>query len=276
MIPFIFYENNDFFLLYKPARWSCNNTSINTNIKEYPKHNKNIILFIKFILKNNFNQRTFRYGLMHRLDIETSGCVIVVKNNIGYNNFYKIIHKEKKIKKIYLCLTNYNENIDNKNFIIKPIDCIRDHQIKYVSSKCFVTLKKNKKNIAASYYYKITDLIDKNNNKYSLFYVVIFTGKTHQIRVHMKSIGCPLVSDPQYLDHKLLLENRKIIDRCFLHNIYYGFNYNNEDLEFIIPLQQDLLNGLNKLKPINKKKYDVYKIPKKIIKLNLEYNIFKN
>lgn len=203
---------------------------------------------------------------MNRLDIETSGCVLVVKNKLGYNNIFKLLHVEKKIKKIYICLTNYNENINKQNYIIKPIDCIKDIQIKYVSSKCFITNKTNNKYIASSYYYKITDLIDIYNNKYSLFYVVIFTGRTHQIRIHMKSIGCPLVSDPQYLDNKLLQKNKQIIRRCFLHNIYYGFNYNNEDLEFIIPLQKDLLDCLNNLK--STKKYDVYKIPKKLIKLN--------
>ena len=262
--PYILYENEDIILLYKPSYWSCN-TAINTNkYYKYPKNNKFIILFLKFIIKILFYNKKFPFGLMNRLDIETSGAVIVAKNKLGYNNILDLLHKKKDIKKIYVCLTNYNDLINNENYIKNSIDCIKDIQIKYVSSKCFITTKNNKKYIALSYYYKIRDLIDSDGNKYSLFYVVIFTGKTHQIRIHMKNIGCPIVSDPQYLDDDLLKQNKKIINRCFLHNIYYGFNYNNENLEFIIPLQKDLLDCLNKLKS---KKYDIYKIPKKLIKL---------
>jgi hypothetical protein len=85
----------------------------------------------------------------------------------------------------------------------------------------------------------------------------------------MNSIGCPLVSDSQYLDNNLLQKNKKIINRCFLHNIYYEFNYNNKNVKFTIPLQNDLLDCLQKLKPINKKNYDVYNIPTKLKKLTL-------
>jgi 23S rRNA pseudouridine1911/1915/1917 synthase len=262
--PYIIYENNEYILLYKPPGWSCNTEINNRLYKEYPINNKFIILFIKFILKTNYTKNKFRSGLMNRLDIETSGAVIVVKNKIGFDKMLNIVHKQKNICKIYLCLAN-NNFIKKKLHIEKGIECNRDKTIKYMKSYCYPTNKDNKKYYANSFFYKIKNLVDNENNDYTLFFVRIFTGKTHQIRVHMNSIGHPLVADPQYLDKDTYKKNIELVPRCFLHNIYYEFKYDNELKKFIIPVPDDLLECLNKLK--SKTKYDIYKIPDELILL---------
>ena len=57
----------------------------------------------------------------------------------------------------------------------------------------------------------------------------IYSGKKHQIRIHALSMGNPLVSDPKYIDEKTLLENKQLVLRLFLHNIYYKYIYDGEE-----------------------------------------------
>ena len=91
---------------------------------------------------------------MNRLDLETSGCVFVVKNKIGFNKIFKLIHSKKEITKIYLCLTN-NTNNNNMNLINKPINCDTEKSNYHVKSQCFITNSINKKYNATSVFYKI-------------------------------------------------------------------------------------------------------------------------
>ena len=246
--PKILYETPEYFLLYKPPFWSCTTNKILSYYKEYPLHNKLIILYILFKLSNRFriSDRKYPVGLMNRLDIETSGVVFVAKNDTGFNKLFKIIHTNKEnICKIYLCLAN-NSYLKSKNIINKPINCNEKINYHKYDAYCFITNKQNDKYKAKSLFYKIGSVRYKNRN-YTLFFVRIYSGKKHQIRVHAKSIGNPLVSDPKYLDKKTLLENRKLVPRLFLHNIYYKYIYDGEVKEIMVPLEDDLLKCLEKL-----------------------------
>ena len=124
---FILYEIPEYFLLYKPPFWSCTTNKGLSHYKEYPLHNKLIILYILFKLHNRFriSERKYPVGMMNRLDIETSGVVFVAKNQVGYDKLFKIIHSYKEnIYKIYLCLAN-NNFLKSKNIINKPIVFLR-------------------------------------------------------------------------------------------------------------------------------------------------------
>lgn len=261
--PYILYENKEFILLYKPAKWSCDTDMDISHITKYPDNNKSITIYVKFYIHNYLPYKK-SYGLLNRLDKETSGCVLVAKNKNGYFKLFKIVHIQKKICKIYLCLTN--NNIKKKqNYIKKSIKCDRQIIHKQTISKCNITDKNNKQYIAKSYFYKIAKLEDDDKNEYTLFFVKIFTGKTHQIRIHMKSLGCPLVSDYKYLDKEQYNENLKISSRLFLHNIFYKFTYDNKIQEQIVPIPTDLLNTLSMLK--SKRKYNILDIPQELIDL---------
>jgi 23S rRNA-/tRNA-specific pseudouridylate synthase len=266
--PYFIYETDDFFILYKPPYWSCSTEVLNREEK-LNKNKNSIVFYLKKLcgtviddnMKRVFN---FRYGLLNRLDIETSGAVIVAKNRTGINNLIQTVHKDKEITKIYICLTN--NTIQNKEGLIDlPIRCdslyLEDEKKDYIMTICKTTTNKlNKvKKDAKSYFYKITELEDKNGNVYSLFFVRIFTGRTHQIRVHMNSMGCPLISDPTYLAKPILKENQKFCDRMFLHNIYLGFDYNGVNNKFTIPLPSDLQYVLDNLS--STKNYNIYDIP---------------
>jgi 23S rRNA pseudouridine1911/1915/1917 synthase len=271
MEPYILYENSEILILFKPCYWSCRTTNKSLNkIKEYPKDNKYILLYLKFIIKNYFNSLNSigRYGIMNRLDNETSGAIIVAKNKIGFDRLFDIIHVKREITKIYICLTNSGNLIEKEGFIKEKIVTKKIKKGKIQFIKSFIITKKNNKKNSCSYYYKISDFFDKNNNKYTLFYVVIFTGKTHQIRIHMNSIGYPIVSDNSYSSPELCKKNKNIINRLFLHNIFYQFYYNNENIKCIVPIENDLVECLTHLIPATNKKIDLYKIPSKLMKIN--------
>jgi 23S rRNA-/tRNA-specific pseudouridylate synthase len=246
--PKILYETPEYFLLYKPPFWSCTTNKNLSHYKEYPLHNKLIILYILFKLNNRFiiSDRKYPVGLMNRLDMETSGVVFVAKNQVGYDKLFKIIHTNKEnICKIYLCLAN-NSYLKSKNIINKPINCNEKITFRKYDAHCFVTNKKNDKYKAKSLFYKIGSIRYKNKD-YTLFFVRIYSGKKHQIRIHALSVGNPLVSDPKYIDKETLLENKKLVPRLFLHNIYYKYKYDGEEKEIMVPLEKDLLKCLEKL-----------------------------
>jgi len=261
ILPYKLYENDEYIILFKPPGWSCNTK---LSLKMMSKNNKFIVYFIKHVLKIFFNKKNFQYGLMNRLDIETSGCVIVVKNKIGYDKMFDIIHKNKKISKIYLCLVN-NKCTKKKFFINTSIICDKKIKKRKMDIHCTTTNNENIKYYAKSFFYKIKNLVDLHNNNYTLFYVKIFTGKTHQIRVHIDSLGFPIVSDSRYLDKNIYNQNIDLIPRCFLHNIYYEFTYDDIIKKFIIPLPNDIILCLQKLSFTNIDK--IYKIPKNVISM---------
>ncbi|WP_457564693.1 RluA family pseudouridine synthase [Caminibacter sp.] len=123
-------------------------------------------------------------NLVHRLDKETSGLVIASKNKFA-ESILKKMFQEKEVKKTYLALVK--GHID-KNFTIKkPIAINKDENIKVKvkideSGKEAITIVKPLK------HFKNSTLVE----------VDLLTGRQHQIRVHLFSIGHPIIGDPLY------------------------------------------------------------------------------
>ena len=119
---------------------------------------------------------------------------------------------------------------------------------------------------ACSYYQVKAVLRDKNNNYYSLVIIRIYSGLTHQIRLHMLSIGHPLVSDRNYVtDSKILKSNKEISERTFLHNFLLAITINNKLKKFRIPVPFDLLSGLYKLEVISGTISGLYVVPSNML-----------
>ena len=121
--------------------------------------------------------------IINRLDKDTSGIVMFAKN--------------QKIKKLFQ--DNWNELVKTRNYIaIVEGKTNTEGTIKswLKETKTFLTYSSNKENdgkLAITTYKKI-----KNNNKYTLLNIEIFTGRKNQIRVHMKDINHPIVGDKKY------------------------------------------------------------------------------
>lgn len=137
----------------------------------------------------------------HRLDKDTSGVIVLAKTDEAYDKLKKQF-EERKVKKVYLALVHALP-AGRQGIITEPI--MRNPKI----GNRFV--------VDASGRSAITEWkIIKKFDKYSLLEVRPMTGRTHQIRVHMKHLGHPVVSDHLY-GGKQYKEDIKWCPRLFLH-----------------------------------------------------------
>ena len=124
-----------------------------------------------------------RPGIVHRLDKDTSGLIIACKNDKSHKEIAKQI-KERKVKRSYLAIVHRKVQYD-KGTINKPIG---RHKIK---REKMAVIPNGRQAIT---HFKILKRFDK----YTLLECSLETGRTHQIRVHMSSIGHPIVGDKIY------------------------------------------------------------------------------
>ena len=175
---------------------------------------------------------TMRPGIVHRLDKYTSGVIVVAKNDIAHINLSKQL-KNREVKKVYQTLV-WGKVQEDRATINAPIG---RHPIK--RKEMVVTTKNSKEAIT---HFKVLERFDE----FTFLEVAIETGRTHQIRVHMKFIGHPIVGDPIYSRKKVPFE----IDGQALHAYKLGFRHpgNNQYMEFEAPLPNDMSLILNILR----------------------------
>lgn len=125
-----------------------------------------------------------RPGIVHRLDMNTSGLMLVAKNDKSHNFLAKCL-KEHSINRIYYALVEGNIKADS-GVIDAPLGRSEKDR-----KKRTVTYK-NSKNAVTNYW------VIERFGKYTLIKCKLETGRTHQIRVHMKYIGHPVVGDDVY------------------------------------------------------------------------------
>ena len=128
-----------------------------------------------------------RPGIVHRLDKDTSGIIIVAKNDKAHINLSEQI-KEHKVRKTYIALVRGIVK-ENEATINMPIGRSEKDR------KKMAVTKKGKEAIT---HFKVLQRYDK----YTLLQVNIETGRTHQIRVHLSQIGYPVVGDEVYSNGK--------------------------------------------------------------------------
>ena len=134
--------------------------------------------------KYELSNDKIRPGIVHRLDKDTSGLMLVAKNNWAHDKLSKMI-KEKEVKRVYLALVDGVINHDTGT-IEAPIG--RDSKDR---EKMMVT-DENSKDARTNF------KVLKRYKKHTLIECILDTGRTHQIRVHMKYIGYPVTNDPLY------------------------------------------------------------------------------
>ena len=130
-----------------------------------------------------------RPGIVHRLDKETSGLIIACKNDKSHTEIARQI-QERKLKRHYLAIV-HGKVQHERGTINKPIgrDKIHRHKMAVVA---------NGKQ-AITHYKKVETFSHPSlQGQYTLIECVLETGRTHQIRVHMKSIGHPILGDKTY------------------------------------------------------------------------------
>ena len=129
-----------------------------------------------------------RPGIVHRLDKDTSGAIIVAKNDKAHVNLSEQL-KEHKVKKTYLALVRGIIK-ENEATINMPISR---------SNKDRKKMDVNKEGKEAITHFKV---LGRYKNKYTLLQINLETGRTHQIRVHLSYIGYPIIGDEVYSNGK--------------------------------------------------------------------------
>lgn len=172
-----------------------------------------------------------RPGIVHRLDKETSGILIVAKNDKAHINLSQQI-KEHKVKKTYIALVKGIVK-ENNATINMPIGRSEKYR------KKMAVTKKGKEAIT---HFKVL----KRYDKYTLLEINIETGRTHQIRVHLSQIGYPIVGDEVYSKGK---NEWNIKGQC-LHAKSLDFKHpiTNEDMHLEAKIPQYFEEILEELK----------------------------
>lgn len=132
-----------------------------------------------------------RPGIVHRLDKDTSGLLIVAKNDKAHINMSEQI-KDRKVKKTYIALVR-GTITENEATINMPIGR---------STKDRKKMAITKSGKEAITHFKVLNRYTTSKASYTLLEIKIDTGRTHQIRVHMAEIGHPVVGDMVYSNGK--------------------------------------------------------------------------
>lgn len=170
-----------------------------------------------------------RPGVVHRLDKDTSGALVVAKNDFTHVALAAQL-KQRTVKRRYLAVTQGIFN-NLRGTIDAPIG---RHPLN--RKKMAVTDRNARQAIT---HYRVVDRV----SRYSLIDIELDTGRTHQIRVHMEYIGHPIVGDPMYgrRDPQALAEQCSMVGQA-LHAYALGFIHprTHEPLTFHAPLPDRL------------------------------------
>jgi|SRR3990167_9338082 len=214
-----------------------------------------------------------RGGIVHRLDKETSGILLIAKNPASFLNLQNQF-KERRVEKTYIALVHgeikpeigeINVPVGRLPFNRKRFGIVaggREAVTKYKLLSVFSSqLSANSQPVLDSSVQKNRQQINQNlktknrepiTESYSLLELYPKTGRTHQIRVHLKYSGHPVFSDPLYGGRKTSRNDRKVLPRLFLHAAKISFQHpkTGKEVSFESLLPQELVNFLSVLSPI--------------------------
>lgn len=178
-----------------------------------------------------------RPGVVHRIDKDTSGLIVVARDNTGYLSLSKQF-KEREVQKIYLALLYGNPKKDSGEINSAIGFSVSDRK------KMSVKTKRGKEAIT------LFEIV-KRFKSAALAKVRIITGRTHQIRVHFAASGHPVLGDKIYGRKTAVKYGQKTIhfNRQMLHACSLKFRHpaDNRLLELTAPLPEDMEKAIEEL-----------------------------
>ena len=218
----IIYEDEDLLVINKPK-----GMVVHPGAGNYKKTLANALAY-KF--QNNLSDLngSLRPGIVHRIDKETSGLLVIAKNNFAHSNLGKQFNNHS-IKRKYLCLIWG---------IIRPLNGRVETLIsRNKKNRQLMTVSEIRGKKAITNYKTLKVFIKKDIPKISLLECELETGRTHQIRVHIKYKGSSILGDKQYGKKNLRF---KKVNRVFFEKLkkMKGQALHARTLEFIHPVKK--------------------------------------
>lgn len=239
----ILYEDEVLLVLNKPFGLTVNRSdttkeeiTVQDWVEEYLQiRNKSEIQNSNFEFLN-------RAGIVHRIDKETSGVLLVAKTPEAFS-YLQQQFKERVVKKTYLALS-HGKILPEEGEINVPVGRLpwnRTHFGVVAGGREAIT------------FYKALQYFPWSRNDFlTLVELSPRTGRTHQLRVHLQYLHHPIFGDPLYGGRKQSIEDRKYLSRLFLHAAKISFLHpeNKKSISFESPLPEELekvLTGLGNI-----------------------------
>lgn len=213
------YEDDDLIIIYKPS-------GVLSHSSQYNEQDtiQNIVLWHannKYVPK-----------LVHRLDKNTSGLMIFAKNDNAQQLLQKMFENRQIIKKYYALVHSIPKHEHLK--INVPIARANDNRLKMVAGDGKLSKP------------ALTEVFIKEKyNKSCLLDIILHTGRTHQIRVHLKYINTPIINDHLYgADHEVTDYGQYLM----AYHLQFTHPIKNKSIEILIDLDKEFLALIEKLK----------------------------
>ena len=173
-----------------------------------------------------------RPGIVHRLDKDTSGVMIVAKNDVAHTSFSEQI-QSKSAKRTYLVVVRGNVKQDSGR-----IETLIGRDIK--DRKKMAVVSKNGREAVTEY-----EVLERFG-RFTILQCRLLTGRTHQIRVHLEYLGYPVVGDPKYSPQKTPFA----INGQALHSYELTFKHprTGEEMFFTAPIPEDMNKIITRLR----------------------------
>lgn len=237
----ILYEDNDFLVINKPAGLvvHADGKTKEPNLVEWLTERYPAIKEVGEHIELANGDKIFKSGIVHRIDRETTGVLLVAKNQEAYMHA-KEQFQERTTKKTYLTFV-YGSLKEDKGKIDRPIGRSKSDFRKWTAQRGSRGEMRD-----AVTEYSVLDRGEDGGEKVSYVEARPLTGRTHQIRVHFKAINYPVVGDSLYA------ENKKPIlgfSRLALHAATLEFELlGGKRAKVEAPLPDDFKKALNMLK----------------------------
>ena len=214
----ILYEDEDMLVVNKPA-----------GLVVHPAPSVKEATLVDWLVQKGISLSTIsgeeRHGIVHRIDKNTTGALVIAKSNEAHQKLSEQL-QDKSMGRYYLALIDYP--LKESGIVEKPIGRNPNNRLK-------MDIRDNGKE-AKSAFCKLLE----NEKRIELIAVKLFTGRTHQIRVHLESLGRHILGDTLYG----FKSKKDTIDRVYLHayKLYMRHPRTDERMEFVAPLFSDMKN----------------------------------
>jgi 23S rRNA pseudouridine1911/1915/1917 synthase len=243
MEPVVLYEDDDVMVISKPFGWMTHEDGHNDapNVVEWFCGRVPEAHGVGEEGYSPKGEELDRSGIVHRLDRETSGVLILAKNQDAHQHL-KQKFKNREVYKEYRAFV-YGRLNDRWGTINRPIGrSAKDHRRRSAERG-----SKGERREAITDFERI-GVGEYKDEPFSYVKLIPKTGRTHQLRVHLRALDRPIVSDKLYSQHKIPGSNNLDLERLALHAYVLELELPNGSTErFIAPIPQEFEDAAERI-----------------------------